>query len=153
MQANKNGYFYVIDRITGEFISASPFAPHELVGGDGQEDGPAFHPSARVLRHRAGDDLPGPDRRAQLVADVVQSADRARCTSRPTFMQFVHLHGESDDVRLQGRWTQHRHRSWQRAGASAAAPTRTRARHRCHTGRAVRAADDRTAAMARAAAC
>jgi quinohemoprotein ethanol dehydrogenase len=27
MQANKNGYFYGLDRITGEFISASPFAP------------------------------------------------------------------------------------------------------------------------------
>jgi glucose dehydrogenase len=25
MQANKNGFFYVIDRITGEFISATPF--------------------------------------------------------------------------------------------------------------------------------
>jgi PQQ-dependent dehydrogenase (methanol/ethanol family) len=27
MQANKNGFFYVLDRITGEFISADPFAP------------------------------------------------------------------------------------------------------------------------------
>jgi quinohemoprotein ethanol dehydrogenase len=26
MQANKNGFFYVIDRVTGEFISAKPFA-------------------------------------------------------------------------------------------------------------------------------
>src|SRR6266581_774041 len=26
MQANKNGFFYVLDRITGEFISASPFS-------------------------------------------------------------------------------------------------------------------------------
>jgi len=25
MQANKNGFFYVLDRITGEFISAQPF--------------------------------------------------------------------------------------------------------------------------------
>ena len=50
----------------------------ELVGSDGQEDRPSVHPSARVLRHRSGDDLPGPARRAQLVADVVQSADAAR---------------------------------------------------------------------------
>jgi len=27
MQAPKNGYFYVIDRLTGEFISGEPFAP------------------------------------------------------------------------------------------------------------------------------
>ena len=27
MQANKNGYFYVLDRITGEFISGAPMAP------------------------------------------------------------------------------------------------------------------------------
>src|SRR6516165_12207882 len=27
MQANKNGFFYVLDRVTGEFISAEPFAP------------------------------------------------------------------------------------------------------------------------------
>jgi quinohemoprotein ethanol dehydrogenase len=27
MQANKNGFFYVIDRITGEFISGAPMAP------------------------------------------------------------------------------------------------------------------------------
>ena len=26
MQANKNGFFYVLDRITGELISAEPFA-------------------------------------------------------------------------------------------------------------------------------
>ena len=26
MQANKNGFFYVLDRITGEFISAAPFS-------------------------------------------------------------------------------------------------------------------------------
>src|SRR5215471_11177607 len=27
MQANKNGFFYVIDRVTGDFISAEPMAP------------------------------------------------------------------------------------------------------------------------------
>jgi len=27
MQVNKNGYFYVLDRITGEFISGEPVAP------------------------------------------------------------------------------------------------------------------------------
>ena len=26
MQANKNGFFYVLDRLTGKVISASPFA-------------------------------------------------------------------------------------------------------------------------------
>ena len=29
MQANKNGFFYVLDRLTGEFISAAPFSPRQ----------------------------------------------------------------------------------------------------------------------------
>jgi quinohemoprotein ethanol dehydrogenase len=33
MQANKGGFFYVLDRITGEFISATPFAPVNWASG------------------------------------------------------------------------------------------------------------------------
>ena len=47
MQANKNGFFYVLDRITGEFISAQPFAPLNWATGIDVEDRPAVHPSAR----------------------------------------------------------------------------------------------------------
>src|SRR5262245_4075096 len=33
MQANKNGFFYVIDRLTGEFISAEPMGPVNWASG------------------------------------------------------------------------------------------------------------------------
>ena len=32
MQASKNGFFYVLDRATGQFISATPFVERHLVG-------------------------------------------------------------------------------------------------------------------------
>jgi PQQ-dependent dehydrogenase (methanol/ethanol family) len=47
MQANKNGYFYVLDRITGEFISASPFAPLNWSEAMDKKTGrPFIHPRA-----------------------------------------------------------------------------------------------------------
>jgi quinohemoprotein ethanol dehydrogenase len=47
MQANKNGYFYVLDRITGEFISASPFAPLNWSEAIDKKTGrPFVHPRA-----------------------------------------------------------------------------------------------------------
>ena len=47
MQANKNGYFYVIDRTSGEFISASEMAPVSWTTGIDPKTGrPAIHPDA-----------------------------------------------------------------------------------------------------------
>jgi quinohemoprotein ethanol dehydrogenase len=47
MQANKNGYFYVIDRLTGEFISASPYAPLNWSEAIDKKTGrPFIHPRA-----------------------------------------------------------------------------------------------------------
>ena len=39
MQANKNGFFYVLDRITGEFISAKPFSRVTWASGIDQKTG------------------------------------------------------------------------------------------------------------------
>ena len=39
MQANKNGFFYVLDRITGEFISAQPFSRVSWAKGIDQKTG------------------------------------------------------------------------------------------------------------------
>jgi PQQ-dependent dehydrogenase (methanol/ethanol family) len=39
MQANKNGFFYVIDRLTGEFISAGPFSRVTWAKGIDQKTG------------------------------------------------------------------------------------------------------------------
>ena len=47
MQANKNGFYYVIDRITGAFISAQPFAQVTWAKGIDQETGrPIINPEA-----------------------------------------------------------------------------------------------------------
>jgi quinohemoprotein ethanol dehydrogenase len=47
MQAPKNGFFYVIDRITGEFISAQPFANVSWAQGIDQKTGrPIVNPDA-----------------------------------------------------------------------------------------------------------
>ena len=47
MQANKNGYFYVLDRLTGEFLSASPFAPLNWSEAMDKKTGrPFIHPRA-----------------------------------------------------------------------------------------------------------
>ncbi len=47
MQANKNGFYYVIDRITGAFISAQPFAEVTWAKGIDQETGrPIINPEA-----------------------------------------------------------------------------------------------------------
>jgi quinohemoprotein ethanol dehydrogenase len=47
MQANKGGFFYVLDRISGEFISATPFAPVNWARGHDPETGrPLIPPEA-----------------------------------------------------------------------------------------------------------
>lgn len=47
MQANKNGFFYVLDRITGEFISAQPFAQVTWAKGIDPKTGrPIVNPEA-----------------------------------------------------------------------------------------------------------
>ncbi len=47
MQAQKNGFFYVLDRITGKFISAAPFAPVTWAKGVDPKTGrPIVNPEA-----------------------------------------------------------------------------------------------------------
>ena len=90
MQANKNGFFYVLDRITGEFISAQPFSRVTWAKGIDQKTG------RPIINHR-GEVREGSDagiarwrRRAQLVAHVLQSADRSGVHSDPR-LGHVHL--------------------------------------------------------------
>ncbi|MBM3820688.1 MAG: PQQ-dependent dehydrogenase, methanol/ethanol family [Acidimicrobiia bacterium] len=53
MQANKNGYFYVIDRITGEFISGKEVAPVSWARGlDPTTGRPDVHPDAHYTAER-----------------------------------------------------------------------------------------------------
>ena len=63
----------MLDRLTGQFISAGPFSQVTWAKGIDQKTGrPIVNPEA-LLRHRADHDLARRRRRAQLVADVVQS--------------------------------------------------------------------------------
>lgn len=48
MQAPKNGYFYVIDRATGKFISAEPYIPLNWSTGMSAEGRPIMNPETRI---------------------------------------------------------------------------------------------------------
>ena len=50
MQAPKNGFFYVLDRETGEFISAKPIAPVNWTTGLDDKGRPAINPEARYYQ-------------------------------------------------------------------------------------------------------
>ena len=53
MQVNKNGYFYVLDRITGEFISGEPVAPVSWATGIDPKTGrPKINPDAYYSSQR-----------------------------------------------------------------------------------------------------
>jgi len=53
MQANKNGFFYVIDRENGKLISARPFAPVNWASGIDSNGRPIENPAARQLKDAA----------------------------------------------------------------------------------------------------
>ncbi len=48
MQAPKNGFFYVIDRATGKFISAEPYVAVNWASGIGEDGRPIENPETRV---------------------------------------------------------------------------------------------------------
>ena len=76
MQANKNGFYYVIDRVTGQFISAQPFSQVTWAKGIDPKNGPADRESGGATTATDADlDFARRRRRAQLVADVLQSDD------------------------------------------------------------------------------
>jgi quinohemoprotein ethanol dehydrogenase len=53
MQANKNGFFYVLDRENGKFISAKPYAPVNWASGMDANGRPIENPAARQLKDAA----------------------------------------------------------------------------------------------------
>ena len=86
MKADRNGFFYVVNRETGKIVSAEKYVPTTwankrdiTTSARGRRPGQAARPN-----HPAKGRLPEPDRRQELAADVVQSATRASSTSRPT---------------------------------------------------------------------
>ena len=82
MQAPKNGFFYVLDRLTGEFISAEPYRHRHVGDGRRSEDRPPDGDRAGALPLHAGPAVAVAGRRAPLAADGVESRHAAWSTSR-----------------------------------------------------------------------
>ncbi len=61
MQANKNGFYYVIDRVTGKFISAAPYAQVTWARGLNEETGrPIVNPDSYYSEKESVGLTPGP---------------------------------------------------------------------------------------------
>ena len=83
MQAPKNGFFYVLDRKTGELISAEPFSKVTWATDVDMKTGrPVEDPDSRDYAKEPKLVWPGADGRAQLAVDGVPPAHRARLHSR-----------------------------------------------------------------------
>ena len=81
MQAPKNGFFYMLDRKTGELISAEKYVEVTWATGIDMQTGRPKEKRRRRLHPRAVPGAAGAARRAQLAADVVQPEDRPRLHS------------------------------------------------------------------------
>ena len=75
LHAPKNGFFFVIDRTNGKFISAKNFVDVNWATGY-DKNGPADRDRGRAPEREAGREHSRALRRAQLAFDVVQPADR-----------------------------------------------------------------------------
>ena len=75
MWANRNGFFYTLDRTTGKFLQGKPFVEGDLGHGARRSGRPMRAPEHGADGRRHRDLLPG-HRRHQLVFAVLQSADR-----------------------------------------------------------------------------
>ena len=91
MQAPKNGYFYVLDRKTGKFISGAPLQKITWAKGlDPKTGRPIINPDAHYGTTPV-DHLAGPGRRTRLAGNVVQSADQPRLHhARRSHQLFLH---------------------------------------------------------------
>jgi quinohemoprotein ethanol dehydrogenase len=103
IQAPKNGFFYVIDRATGKLISAKPFAVMNWATGI-DANGQADRESRCALQGQAcGGDAAG-NRRPQLAAHGVQSADGACLYSRGGRLGDLRAETESNFVYKPRAW-------------------------------------------------
>ena len=75
MQASKDGIFYVLDRITGQFISGQAYTQVNWTHGF-DESGPPHDQQGRLLRQGTDHDISDGGRRPQLVADVFRPDHR-----------------------------------------------------------------------------
>jgi quinohemoprotein ethanol dehydrogenase len=79
-QAAKDGFFYILDRVSGEFISAVPFVKVSWALRMGEDGRPVVNPAAYYDLEPISI-YPTGGGASQLVADVVQPEYRARLHS------------------------------------------------------------------------
>ena len=160
---NRNGFFYVLDRATGEFLLGEPLHEGQLGERPGCE-GPA-DPDAAAAGQA---DVPRTARRDQLVLAVVQPAHRAvlsldlgelrdRCSTQGEAIEYregqnftggnlTPAPGASADAGHAARTDQHLargRRSRRRHGDRSRRPARRSGRSRCTTSRTSGDPDDR----------
>ena len=105
MQANKNGFFYVLDRATGEFISGKPFVSGiTWASGLDPKTGRPIELTS-ILTAKARDRLARPRRRPQLESHGLQSGHGAGLSAgeRPAHSA---LHVPDDEMEIQSRQEQ-----------------------------------------------
>ena len=85
LQAPKNGFFYVIDRETGELLRAHPYTDRNRLGHPRRHGNrPADREPRRRVRGEAAVDHARERRRAQLGAECPGTRSGASCTSTTT---------------------------------------------------------------------
>ena len=80
MDANRNGFFYVLDRTNGKLLAANPYVKVNWATGIDLKTGRPIETDVVTGRARGqeGHRLSVDPRRQELGADVVQPADRPR---------------------------------------------------------------------------
>ena len=92
MQANKDGFYYVLDRVTGQFISGQPCVQVNWAKGLDEVTGRPIVNAEAHYGAQSDDADAGTGRRAQLVAHVLQSEHRPGLHSHLQ-RRHQHLHG------------------------------------------------------------
>ena len=107
MQAPKNGFFYVLDRLTGEFISAQAVRQRDVGERHRSEDRPAHRDTGRTLHDERRGPVAVGGRRPSLAADGLESCDAARLLPRAGHRDAVQA---GRDVRVSRGAVEHRDR-------------------------------------------
>ena len=108
MSAQRSGVFYVLDRITGEFLLAKPFV-RKITWADGfdPKTGAAHLVPGNIPTESGHQDLSGRARRHQLVSRLLQSADQALLCDGGGGLR--HLSQQGQDFRQQSGSFRYRH--------------------------------------------
>ena len=112
LQANRNGFFYVLDRIDGKMLMATPLVKKLTWAKEIAPDGrPVMNPN-QVPTPRRHADLPRGGRRRELLFDILQSGNTSVLREHARTVRRVH---QTRHARLEGR---PRISRWRRAARS-----------------------------------